>query len=337
MIAVEAAGALTPVGTNLTDSMIALFTRVQIFGDLNVLDEEGEPLSGMKIPFPAEPAGPERLLAMANAVVDEATLGVEPSVRTPLILCLPEAGAFADAPAEWPTDLLRNVIAKAAIPLDTVRSRVIARGRAGVVEALGVALTLLKEPTMPYCLVGGVDSAVDDGRVEALIGESRLLTVSNKDGYVPGEAGAMLLLSNRPGPGAMAHWLGAADGKEEACRGSNRPITGTGLQEAMAKALAQAKLDFEGLDCLVHDFSGEQRYFEELLLAKSRVSRGRGTGTIEVPAFSTGETGAAAGFLSIAMLAFLHAKAVHKRASMAVFTSDGPERGAVVLRAIERR
>jgi 3-oxoacyl-[acyl-carrier-protein] synthase I len=308
-----------------------------MFEDLNVLDEEGEPLSGMKIPFPDEPSGPERLLAMANTVVDEATLSTEPSARIPLLLCLPEAGSFSDSPADWPTELLRNVIAKAAIPLDPVRSRVITRGRAGVAEALGGALALLKEPTIPYCLVGGVDSAVDDGRVDALIGDGRLLTVSNRDGYVPGEAGAMLLLSGRSGPNAMAHWLGAADSKEPACRGSNRPITGAGLQEAMAKALAQAKLDFEVLDCLAHDFSGEQRYFEELLLAKHRVSRGRGGSTVEVPAFSTGETGAAAAFLSTAMLAFLHAKAVHNRASMALFSSDGPERGAVVLGAVERR
>ncbi len=337
MIAVEAAGAITPVGANLTDSMIGLYTRVQLFDDLNVLDEEGEPLSGMKIPLADAPDGPDRLLAMANAVVDEATLALDATTRIPLILCLPEAAAFADSPPDWPVELLRNVIAKATVPLDTVRSRVIARGRAGAVEALGVALALLKEPTVPYCLVGGVDSAVDDGRVEALVGDSRLLTVTNRDGYVPGEGGAMLLLGSRPGPNAMACLLGAAEGKEEACRGSNRPITGAGLQEAMAKALAQAKLDFEGLDCVAHDFSGEQRYFEELLLAKARVSRGRGESTVEVPAFSTGETGAAAGFLPIAMLAFLHAKAVHERASMAVLSSDGPERGAVVLGAIERR
>jgi len=160
-----------------------------------------------------------------------------------------------------------SVLAQSALPLDPIRSRAIPRGRAGLVEALGAALGLLKEPTIPYCLVGGVDSFVDDGRVNALVGDGRVLTVGNKDGYVPGEAGAMLLLTNRPSPGALARWLGAAAGNEDACRGSDGPITGAGLQEAMAKALSQAKLDFDGLDCLAHDFSGEQRYFEELLLA----------------------------------------------------------------------
>lgn len=337
MIAIEAAGAMTPVGANLTDTMVGLYTRVQLFEDLGVCDEEGEPLSGMKIPFADGPAGPARLLAMADAVVDEATLTLEPAAKIPLLLCLPEASAFVDAPPEWPSDLLASVLAKSVLPLDPARSRAFPRGRAGLVEALGGALALLKEPTIPYCLVGGVDSFVDDGRVDALVGDGRVLTPSNREGYVPGEAGAMLLLTNRPGPGALAHWLGAAAGNEEACRGSERAITGAGLQDAMAKALGQAKLDFDGLGCLAHDFSGEQRYFEELLLATPRLSRGRASNAVEVPAFSAGETGAAAGFLALVMLAFLHSKAVHQRPSMAVFSCDGPERGAVVLGAIQRR
>jgi 3-oxoacyl-[acyl-carrier-protein] synthase I len=337
MIAIEAAGAVTPVGTNLTETVGGLYTGVQLFEDLGVLDEEGEPLSGMKIPFPEGLNGPERLLAMANAVVDEATLTIEPSAKIPLLLCLPESGTYQSSLPEWPANLLSSVIANAAVPLDLTRSRVIARGKAGLLEALGAALALLKEPAMPYCLVGGVDSFVDDERVAALFGEGRVLSVGNKDGYVPGEAGAMLLLTNRPSPGVMARWLSAAAGTEDACRGSDGPITGTGLRDAMAKALAQAKVDFNGLDCLAHDFSGEQRYFEELLLATPRLSSGHGNHTVEVPASSTGETGAAAGFVAIAMLAFLHSKAVHKRASMAVLSSDGTERGAVVLGHIERR
>ena len=45
---------------------------------------------------------------------------------------------------------------------------------------------------------------------------------------------------------------------------------------------------------------------------------------MEIPAFSVGETGAAAGLLSIAMLAFLHSKGVHKRPSLAALTATVP-------------
>ena len=154
---------------------------------------------------------------------------------------------------------------------------------------------------------------------------------------MPGEAGVALLLTNRPDPDALAAWLGAAAGNEEANRGTDRPVTGAGLQEAITKALAQARLPYESLACLAHDFSGEQRYFEELLLASSRLAKGPVTGSMEIPSLSVGETGAAAGFLSIAMLAFLHSKGVHQRPSLAALTSDGPERGAVVLGPFDRK
>jgi 3-oxoacyl-[acyl-carrier-protein] synthase I len=337
VIAVESAGAITPVGTNLTDTMIGLYTGVQLFDDLGLCDEDGEPLSGMKVRFADSPVGPERIAAMAHAVVDQATLTIEPTAKVPLFLCAPEVAAFAGESADWPTDLLNDVVAKAAVPLDPARSRIIPRGRAGVLEALGAALAMLKDPALPCCLVGGVDSFVHDSRVSDLFADERLLTVRNKEGYVPGEAGAMLLLTNRPSPDALALWLSAAAGREEACRGSERPITGAGLQNAMAKALSLAGLEFDALDCVAHDFSGEQRCFEELLQARTRLSNGKGSPATEDPGMSVGETGAAAGFLAIAMMAFLHQKAVHKHASMAVLSSDGPERGAVVLGAIARR
>ena len=336
MIAISAAGALTPVGLDLSDTMAALYTHVQLVEDLDVLDNDGEPLSGMKIRFAEEIAGPARLTAMAHAVVDEATLTVEPEAKVPLILCCPEAAAFAASPPDWPAQLLATVMSQAAFSVDRARSRIIARGRAGTIEALGAALTLLRDPTIPYCLVGGVDCFVDTERVVALVDDERLLTQSNKDGFKPGEAGVALLLTNRPDPDAMATWLGAAHANEEACRGSDRPVTGAGLQQAIIGALAQTRLPYESLACVAHDFSGEQRYFEEMLLATSRLAKGAMTSAMELPALSVGETGAAAGFLSTAMLAFLHAKDVHKQPSLATLTSDGPERGAVVLGPIVR-
>lgn len=332
MIAIETAGAITPVGLDLADSMAAIYTRAQLFEDLGVLDADGEPLSGMKIPFAEDLAGPERLAAMAHEVLDECTASVETDgAKLPLLLCCPEAGAFGQEAADFPARVLAEVIAKSPVPIDGARSRVLARGRAGVLDALGAALALLEDGAAVHCLVGGVDCLVDDARVQTLADDERLLTSTNKDGFVAGEAGAMLLLSNRPAPSTLASWLGAAAGHEEATRGSERPITGAGMQDAMTKALALAKTPFEALDCVAHDFSGEARYFEELLLASSRLAKATANHAVEIPALSVGETGAAAGFLTVAMLAFLHGKGVHAGPSLGILSSDGPERGAVVL------
>jgi 3-oxoacyl-[acyl-carrier-protein] synthase-1 len=331
VIAIEAAGAITPVGLNLVDTMVGLYTRVQLFEDLQVLDEDGEPLSGMKVRFEDDLAGPERIAAMAHAIVDEATLTIAPTKAIPLILCCPEPDAFGDDATGWIERLLPDLVSGAAVPIDADRSDVIARGRAGVLEAVGAALAMLQDSSTPYCLLGGVDCFVDGVRVERLLTERRIVTQSNKDGYRPGEAGAMLLLTNRPSPEAMASWLGAASGNDEAFRGSPHPITGAGLQDAISKALSQAQVPFETVAGLIPDFSGEQRYFEELLLATSRLARQQAANSVEVPALCAGETGASAGPLAMAMAAFLHWKGAHKRPSVSILSCDGAERGAVVL------
>jgi 3-oxoacyl-[acyl-carrier-protein] synthase-1 len=331
VIAVEAAGAITPVGLNLVDAMVGIYTRVQMFEDLHMLDDDGEPLSGMKVLFEDDLAGPERLAAMAHAILDEATLSIEPGRAVPLILCCPEPTAFGDEAAGWAETLLPRLIAESAVPIDANRSDLVLRGRAGVLEALGAALAMLKDPATPYCLVGGVDCLVDAARVERLLDDRRILTQSNKDGFRPGEAGAMVLLTNRPSPHALATWLAAASADEPACRGSDAPVTGAGLQEAVRKALAQAQGSYAELACVTPDFSGEQRYFEELVLASARLSKTESRHTVELPAMSVGEVGAAAGPLALAASAFLHGKGVHKGPSLTLLTCDGPERGAVVL------
>lgn len=330
MIVVQAAGLITPVGHSLVDAMAAIYTRVQLFEDLVAEDSDGEPLSGMKVRFEADLTGPERLIAMVNVVVDECTLALESTEKIPLVLCCPEAGVFGES-ADFPSKLLSAVMSESAVPLDKTRSRVIARGRSGVPEALGTALSMLNDGSASRCLVGGVDSFVDPVRLEKLLEENRLLTQTNSDGFKAGEAGAMLLLSNRPSGDAMAAWLGAARGTEEATRANGLPVTGAGLQEAIAKALAQAKTSLEELSCMAHDFSGEERFFEELNLAVGRLARGELRFSAEDPGMSVGETGAAAAFLSIALLAFLHGKGVNKRPSLSLISADDSERGAVVL------
>jgi 3-oxoacyl-[acyl-carrier-protein] synthase-1 len=335
MINIVAAGAITPVGVDLTSAMAGLYSRIQLFQDLDVLDGDGEPLSGMKIPFTDDMDGPTRLTEMAHAIVAQCAVVIEPvTEKIPLFLCCPEPDAFPQA--DWASDMFAKVVAKAAVPIDRQRSRLIAQGRSGALEALGAALKLLQDPSVRYCLVGGVDSLITSERAQSLYDAERLLTDLNKDGFVASESGAMLVLSNRPHPESMANLLSAAGAQEEAVRGSQQPITGRGLQEAMTKALAQAQITFEALAALAPDFSGEQQYFEESVMANSRLAKGPAKNTVEIPALSVGEVGAAAGFLSLAMMAFLHWKGVHTQPSMTLFTDDGPGRGAVVLAPVAR-
>jgi len=88
---------MTPVGLDLTDTMVGLYTRVQLFEDLGVLDSEGEPLSGMKIRFEDELPGPARITEMAHTVVDECAAAIEP-VSAPVSPSIRRIDASTSAP-----------------------------------------------------------------------------------------------------------------------------------------------------------------------------------------------------------------------------------------------
>jgi hypothetical protein len=56
----------------LVDSIASIYTRVQLFEDVGVLDADGEPLYRMKIPFEDGMTATERLATMALSVVESA-------------------------------------------------------------------------------------------------------------------------------------------------------------------------------------------------------------------------------------------------------------------------
>lgn len=328
---IQAAGAVTPVGLGLPQTAGSLRTRVQLFEDLEIVGPDGEPLRGARVRLPEQHRGVERLVAMAVAALEESVAGKRLD-GVPLILCGPEPVAFPYEPA----NLLHDIARQCSAGIDGGRSRMIARGRLGVVEALGGAAALLARGS-EYVLVGGVDSLTDPERVAQLAREGRLIDAANSDGFVPGEAAVVLLLSSRAEPGALAYFQGLGAARESAVHGSDEPVTGLGLQQAIVQALGEARVRIQDIAYLMHDFSGEQMPFEELLMAMNRLA----TGSLEFPdwgpATCVGETGAAAAFVSLATLAFYHHAGVVQGPSLAVFTSDAAERGAVVLGQMQTR
>jgi 3-oxoacyl-[acyl-carrier-protein] synthase-1 len=91
------------------------------------------------------------------------------------------------------------------------------------------------------------------------------------------------------------------------------------------------------VDYVCHNVSGEQAFFEELSVATGRlpVSRQQTLNTWG-PATCVGEIGVAAGWLSIAMLAFLFGKGLRTSPALATFQSDDVLRGAAVVTSLAR-
>jgi 3-oxoacyl-[acyl-carrier-protein] synthase-1 len=329
-LGIEAVGAFTAVGKNGAETMGSLMSRVQLFGDLDVAGGDGEPIAGAITPIPRHVTGTERLLALALYAIEDC-LKAAPGAnrRLPLILVVPAPPDLADGQA---ATLLGRLESEGGLPLDLATSQVIARGREGVALALVEAVKLIRSRATPACLVAGVDSFVDPARVRRLMAAGRVREAASLDGFTPGEAAACLLLTSEGVADSGAVLAGFGLAEEPGSWTGEPPVTGQGLGRAIAAAIADAGVSAADLAYIAHDVSGEHAAFDELSLALGRLPP-READQVEVwgPASCTGEIGAAAGFVSLAMLAFYIKKGVLTRVALAPFVSEGRIRGAAVV------
>ena len=305
-------------------------SRVQLFNDLDVVGGDGEPIAGAITPIPKQVTGAERLLALAlYAVEDCLKAAPKTSRRLPLIFVAPAPPDLTEGQA---ATLLGRLESEAALPIDLATSQVIARGREGVVPALVEAVKLLRSRATPACLVAGVDSFVDPARVRRLLAAGRVRDGSSLDGFKPGEAAACLLLTTERVHDGGAVLAGFGTGEEQGRWTGEPPVTGQGLGRAIDAAIADAGVNPADLAYIAHDVSGEHAAFDELSLALGRLpARAADQAEVWGPASCTGEIGAAAGFLSLAMLAFYLKRGVLTGVALATFVSEGAIRGAAVV------
>ena len=122
-------------------------------------------------------------------------------------------------------------------------------------------------------------------------------TPANRDGVIPGEAAAAVLIQAKHSLAATARGNRAAIGKEPAPILSEEPLLGRGLAEATRSALAEAKLGLHEMDVRLSDVTGELYGFKELPLVEARLMRvvRKEAQPLWHWAESIGDTGAAAG------------------------------------------
>jgi len=332
-LVIQSLGAFTSVGGDVAMTMASLLSQFQAFDDLELEAGDGEPATGASTPLPASLTGVRRLSALGLLSLQECAAGAPSEEPAPLFVC----AASADDCDEPLDGLLEGVAADAGIAVDLSQSRVFPGGRASVIDALraGQELVAARRATAFYLL--GVDSLVTGGRPFRLMEAGRLLHAENSDGFVPGEAGVALRLGEDGGEGGAAV-VGLGIGSEPAAARADSAMTGAGLHQAAARALADARLRGADLHAVVHDVSGPQRDFEDLLLARGRPPLDAAvTARTFAPSFSVGEIGAAAGPLALAMLAFFIQEGVVGGPGLCLFRSDGTSRGAAAVAAIPPR
>jgi 3-oxoacyl-[acyl-carrier-protein] synthase-1 len=264
----------------------------------------------------------ECLPALGNVRIEE----------VPLLICVGEVsrpGQLQDLNEEFLSDVCQGLKTRFH-----ERSGVIANGRVGGVEAVRRARELLDEDR-PLCLVAGVDTFLVGTSLCALDKDNRLLTSANSNGFIPGEAGAAVLLgpAKKDGPAQLV-CRGIGFGREKATIQSEEPLRADGMVEAIRAALADAGCTYDEVDYRLTDVNGEQYAFKEAALAMARTMRTlKPRFEIWHPADCIGEVGAA-----IVPVVLGVAKAAAEKGyapgagALCQFSNDDGARAAMVLR-----
>ncbi len=212
-------------------------------------------------------------------------------------------------------------------------------GHAGVALAIEKALKDLKTGRMDHCLIGGVDSLLEEETLEWLINNKRLKTEENPVGFQPGESAAFILLerletADRRKADISAALEGVATGFETDHLFTGKPALGTGLSETVS-SLMNVVGENEQVNWIVSDQNGEIYRASEWGNSLVRLSArypALGKAELWYPAASFGDTAAASGAVAICCAAVAFERGYNLSPLAIILScSDKGERGVALL------
>jgi 3-oxoacyl-[acyl-carrier-protein] synthase I len=303
-LAITATGLVTGVGMSAPATCAAIRCAIDNFQETRFMDQGGEWILGCEVPMEKPWRGKTKLIKMAAAAISEILQGRSEIIteETPLLLCLAEhsrPGRIINDDAQFFLDLQQEM----GIEFSD-QSLVIAAGHVSVAVALKHAREMFRQLGVKHVLVAASDTMLVAQTLAHYEKGERLLTSENSNGFIPGEAGAALVIE--PSNGKSGGFLcceGLGFSMETAHIDSEEPLRAEGLTTAIKASLQDAGCEMGDLDFRICDISGEQYYFKEASLALSRTLRKRKEEfDIWHPADCVGEVGSAQGLIMLAIL-----------------------------------
>jgi 3-oxoacyl-[acyl-carrier-protein] synthase I len=121
------------------------------------------------------------------------TLSIAHGTKLPLLISLPPVRPGWDArqAVHWFDSFLNTLHGQ----VDRSRSSLLTTGHHGTIALLNHAIALIERDEAPACIVGGVDSWLDQNLLDWLNQQSRLKSSENSNGFVPGEGAAFFIVA----------------------------------------------------------------------------------------------------------------------------------------------
>lgn len=275
-----------------------------------MVDPVGEPVRGAFEPtLPSDAHGTERLVMLTRLalrpLVERASAWHRSTAPLPVLLGLPERRpGFSES-----DEAAVLAAASAAAPGFAVRTA--AYGHAAVLHAFVLASELLADRTVPFVIIGGVDSYFHGATVDWLIGHRQLQAGDTRSGFFPGEAASFLALMSADtrrdlGLPALASLRGSHSAWEEARIKTDAVNRARALTAAVRGAAANLGPD-ERCDRILCDINGERYRTDEWSTTLLRIPgllhhEGDRPADYEAPSRSWGDVGAASGALFCALV-----------------------------------
>lgn len=300
---IAAIGASTSIGGYAQASLAAVASGLANFADHPfLLDLAGSPYKVAQAPYiNATLKCAERMQTLLNlAISDCCEHWKSQAQRLPAVVCLPlpRPSLGAEQIRELLHQLMRDCPGLVIQPEDIVM-----QGHASVFYALKRASHWLSQPGHEFCLLLGVDSWLDNDTLTWLDLHQQLLTANNAYGFIPGEAGAAMLLARKQ---SLADYGLSSHGQIVSFSTADEPVnhskgvcTGQGLTQALQKVL-QAIPNEQKLAQTVCDLNGQMHRVDEWGFTLARVNeRFVKADEFTCPADCWGDIGAASGLMNL--------------------------------------
>jgi 3-oxoacyl-[acyl-carrier-protein] synthase-1 len=260
---VIAAGMTSCVGADAESACAAFRCRIAGFRELPYRDIRSRALVGAPVHHvDSQHLGGERLLDLVVPAVRECISRMDGPPRSGVSLVLACPPAFGGEAAALDLRTLEKVL---GVRLSET-SRLVVGGATAAIAALEYASALLKAGQEPVCVVGGVDSLLDERQVRTLERMRRLKQDANPHGMIPGEGACVLLCAAAPAKPLPSLRVAGSSRTQEA-----GGVRSAALSASLRQAIDAAGLANSDVGTVITDLTGERELSVDYAIALTRV------------------------------------------------------------------